>query len=96
MGQARLQHTPACMKMGMRTGLVGVTEGHHDWTTAPAGVCEDQDCCGINWAKSQYQSIHMRDKVRVEMTRQLYPLVCVLAGARDDLNLTLYWHKSQV
>lgn len=57
---------------------------------------EDQTYGGLGWAGPRHPSISERDSAEVELIRQLYPLVCALAGEGDRLNLTLLWLVSTV
>lgn len=54
------------------------------------GMSEDR-VCGAGWVWTQYPSIHMRYGVVVELTSQLYLLICAFAGVGDGPNLILHW-----
>lgn len=70
-------------KPGLSGVLVGIIGGVPQPLVCVAGW--------LGWATAPSGSPCMRYGIWAELSRQLHPLVCALAGTGDRPNLTLYW-----
>lgn len=77
-------------KPGVGIGLVGVIGDFLDQVVVTTDVQDVQAYDGLGRARLEHPSVHIRNRVGVELTRQLHPPLCALAVAGDRLNLTLY------